>query len=125
LVVIFTPEGRLVRWLEHVDGLNAPWGLALAPADFGSFSHRLIVGQFGIGELLAFNIETGKFAGNLLTPGGAPIVIDGLWGIGFGSGGASGAATNLFFAAGPDDETKGLFGVLVPVAADLIQGNAN
>jgi uncharacterized protein (TIGR03118 family) len=125
LIGVFSTSGKLIRWFEHVDALNAPWGLALAPYDFGSFSHHLISGQFGSGELLAFNIETGEFDGNLLTPGGQPIVIDGLWGIGFGNGNVAGPANNLFFAAGPNDEANGLFGVLTPVTADLIQGNGN
>ncbi len=125
LVGAFTPEGKLIRFFEHVPGLNAPWGLTLAPSDFGSLSHHLIVGQFGSGELLAFNIETGDFVGNLLTPGGQPIVIDGLWGIGFGNGGTAGPANTLFFAAGPNDENDGLFGRLDTVPSDLIQGNSN
>ncbi|HWR49640.1 MAG TPA: TIGR03118 family protein [Bryobacteraceae bacterium] len=125
LIGVFTTSGKLIRWFEHVDALNAPWGLALAPNDFGSLSHHIISGQFGSGELLAFNLETGKFVGHLLTPAGQPIVIDGLWGIGFGNGGTAGPANNLFFAAGPNDEKDGLFGVLKPVPADLIQGNGN
>ncbi len=112
LVAVFTPQGKLIRFFEHVPALNAPWGLTLAPADFGSFSHHLIVGQFGSGEVLAFNMETGNFAGNLLTPGGQPITIDGIWGIGFGNGGTAGPANTLFFAAGPNDEENGLFGRL-------------
>ncbi len=125
LVGAFTPEGKLIRFFEHVPGLNAPWGLTLAPSDFGSLSHHLIVGQFGSGELLAFNIETGDFVGNLLTPGGQPIVIDGIWGIGFGNGGTAGPANTLFFAAGPNLEEDGLFGRLDTVPSDLIQGNSN
>jgi uncharacterized protein (TIGR03118 family) len=125
LVAVFTPRGRLLRFFQHVPELNAPWGLTLAPADFGSFSHHLIVGQFGSGEILAFNMETGAFEGNLLTPEGQPIVIDGIWGIGFGNGGTAGPANTLFFAAGPNDEQNGLFGRLDPVASDLIQGNGN
>lgn len=125
VIGVFTTSGKLIRWFEHVDALNAPWGLALAPNDFGLFSHHLISGQFGSGELLAFNIETGKFVGHLLTPAGQPLVIDGLWGIGFGNGGTAGPANNLFFAAGPNDESNGLFGVLKPVPTDLVQGNGN
>jgi uncharacterized protein (TIGR03118 family) len=124
-VAAFSPQGRLLRSFEHVDALNAPWGLALAPGDFGSFSHHLLVGQFGSGEILAYNIETGRFAGKLLAADGKPITIDGLWGLGFGNGGNAGAFNSLYFAAGPGDEKSGLFGVLKPVATDLIQGNGN
>jgi uncharacterized protein (TIGR03118 family) len=129
LIGAFTPTGKLIQWFEHVNDLNAPWGLALAPSEFGTFSHHLLVGQFGSGEILAFNLASGAFAGKLLQPmaaGGAPISIDGLWGIGFGSGAASSGPLNtLFFAAGPNGESNGLFGSLTPVAADLIQGNSN
>lgn len=125
LVGAFTPEGRLIRWYEHVDGLNAPWGMALAPSEFGTFSHHLLVGQFGSGEILAFNPVSGAFAGKLMTPGGQPIGIEGLWGIGFGNGDKAGPLTTLFFAAGPDDESNGLFGTLTAVPADLIQGSSN
>jgi uncharacterized protein (TIGR03118 family) len=123
MVAVFSPRGRLLNMFEHVQALNAPWGLALAPSDFGAFSHHLLVGQFGSGEIVAYNIETGKFAGELLDPAGQTLAIQGIWGIGFGNGKTAGPATTLFFAAGPDDEQNGLFGSLVPVAADLVQGN--
>jgi uncharacterized protein (TIGR03118 family) len=129
LIGAFTPAGKLIQWFEHVNDLNAPWGFAMAPSEFGTFSHHLLVGQFGSGEILAFNAASGEYAGKLLQPvaaGGGPITIDGLWGIGFGSGTTnSGPLNTLFFAAGPDGESNGLFGSLTPVAADLIQGNSN
>jgi uncharacterized protein (TIGR03118 family) len=126
LVGAFRPTGKLIRWFQHVDALNAPWGLALAPSEFGTFSHQLLVGQFGSGEILGFNLESGDFTGKLLQPAGQPISIDGLWGIGFGAGNAnSGPLTTLFFAAGPDGESNGLFGTLTAVPGDLIQGNSN
>lgn len=125
LIAAFTPDGKLIHFLEHVPDLNAPWGLAMAPSDFGTFSHQLLVGQFGSGEILVFNPESGEFAGKLLTPGGQPISIDGLWGIGFGNGGSAGPLNTLFFAAGPNGESNGLFGSLTPVSTDLVQGNSN
>jgi uncharacterized protein (TIGR03118 family) len=129
LIGAFTPAGKLISWFDHVNDLNAPWGLAMAPSEFGTFSHHLLVGQFGSGEILAFNLASGAFAGKLLQPvaaGGAPISIDGLWGIGFGSGAPnSGPLTTLFFAAGPNGESNGLFGTLTTVPADLTQGNSN
>jgi uncharacterized protein (TIGR03118 family) len=125
LVGAFTPTGKLIRWFQHVNALNAPWGLALAPSEFGTFSHQLLVGQFGSGEILAFNLESGEYTGKLLQPGGQPISIDGLWGIGFGNGGNAGPLTTLFFAAGPNGESNGLFGALTAVPPDLIQGNSN
>jgi uncharacterized protein (TIGR03118 family) len=129
LIGTFTPAGKLIQWFDQVSDLNAPWGLAMAPSEFGAFSHYLLVGQFGSGEILAFNPASGVYAGKLLQPvaaGGGPISIDGIWGIGFGSGTAnSGPLNTLFFAAGPNSESNGLFGSLTPVSTDLIQGNSN
>ena len=125
LIGAFTADGRLIRWFEHINDLNAPWGMAMAPSEFGSYSHHLLVGQFGSGEILAFNPTSGEYVGKLLEPGGQPIHIDGLWGIGFGNGGNAGPLTSLFFAAGPAAESNGLLGVLVPLASDLVQGNSN
>jgi len=128
LIGAFTPAGKLIQWFDQVNDLNAPWGLAMAPSEFGTFSHHLLVGQFGSGEILAFNASSGKFAGKLLQPvsaGGQPIVIDGVWGIGFGNGGSAGPLNTLFFAAGPNGESNGLFGALTTVPADLVQGNSN
>jgi len=126
LIGAFTPAGKLISWFDHIKDLNAPWGLAMAPSEFGTFSHHLLVGQFGSGEILAFNPASGEYAGKLLAPGGGPITIDGIWGIGFGSGTTnSGPLNTLFFAAGPNGESNGLFGSLTPASTDLIQGNSN
>ena len=125
-VAVFTPAGRLIRIFEHVQDLNSPRGLALAPGDFGAFSHHLLVGQFGSGEVLAYNMATGAFAGKMLDPSANTLVIEGLWGLSFGSGKTTaGPATTLFFSAGPNDESDGLFGTLTPVASELVEGNGN
>jgi len=118
-VDVFTPSGQLLQRLQRGNWLNAPWGMTLAPAFFGEFSHALLVGNFGSGTIAAYNSVTGRFIGNMLTPSGATLAIDGLWGIAFGNGGASGPANSLFFAAGPNDENDGLFGALTPVASEL------
>jgi len=127
-VDVFSPRGRLLMRLEHGDWFNAPWGLALAPSDFGTFSHKLIVGQFGDGEILAFDAVTGRFEGKFRDPSDAVISIDGLWALAFGSGVPNSDPTGLpdnalFFTAGPNKGHDGLFGTLTPVAADLIQGS--
>jgi uncharacterized protein (TIGR03118 family) len=125
-VDVFSPKGELIMRFDHVNGLNAPFGLTLAPTDFGSFSHKLIVGQFGSGELLAFDALTGKFEGNLVDQNNSVITIPGLWGISFGAGQptpqASGPGNLLFFNAGINQGKGGLFGTLTPLAADLTQG---
>lgn len=122
---VFSPEGHRLGFFEHVDALNAPWGMTLAPSDFGAFSHHLLVGQFGSGEVLAFNFVTGRFAGKLLEPKGQPVKIDGIWGIGFGNGGNAGPANTLFFAAGPNEEKDGLFGMVTAVPAEQTLGNGS
>lgn len=125
-IVSFTPQGQLIRVFEHGDWLNAPWGLALAPGDFGAFSHKLLVGNFGSGNIAAYNIETGKYEGLMWDPNGKPTWIDGLWGLSFGGGDdKSGPANSLYFTAGPNYEGDGLFGTLTAVDGDQTLGNGN
>jgi len=125
-VDVFSPRGRLLMRLEHGEWFNAPFGLVLAPTDFGSFSRKLIVGQFGSGEILAFDAITGHFEGTLQDQNGNVIMLPGLWGISFGAGQPSpqnsGPANALFFSAGIMMGTGGLFGTLTPVPSDLTQG---
>ncbi len=114
-VDVFSPTGRLLNHLQWGKWFNAPWGMAQAPTDFGAYSHDILVGQFGSGQILVFDPITGHFKDTLRDANNAPITIDGLWGIAFGSGGTSGSATNLFFTAGLNDEADGLFGTIAPV----------
>jgi uncharacterized protein (TIGR03118 family) len=120
-VDVFSPRGRLLGRLQPGPWFNGPWGMALASSDFGSFSHDVLVGQFGSGELLAFDPVTGKFKGKLMGTNNQPIHIDGLWAIAFGNDASAGPATTLYFAAGPDGETNGLFGTLT--AVENVQGS--
>jgi uncharacterized protein (TIGR03118 family) len=95
--------------------LNAPWGLALAPAGFGAFGGDLLVGNFGDGKISAYQQSTrGRWAykGQLRSADGRLIKIPGLWAIAFGNGGASGPTSNLYFISGPAGETHGLFGFI-------------
>jgi uncharacterized protein (TIGR03118 family) len=93
--------------------LNLPWGIAVAPANFGKFSDALLIGNLGNGWINAFNAPTGKFLGALESDG-KPIVINGLWALEFGGGSAAvnGATNQLFFTGGPDQYTAGVFGVI-------------
>ena len=109
----FATDGTFLGRVATRGQLNAPWGLAMAPADFGRFSGDLLVGNFGNGRINAFEpLADGTFAfrGQLREPDHSPVTIDGLWGLGFGNGAASGATNALYFTAGPDDEEHGLFG---------------
>ncbi|MDB5934044.1 MAG: hypothetical protein JWQ01_1388 [Massilia sp.] len=111
-VNVFTPNGELVRRFATRGVLNAPWGLALAPASFGRFGNRLLIGNFGDGAINAFDVDTGVFVGRLRGKNHKPIAIDGLWGLAFGSGVANQPTNTLFFTAGPGDEEHGLYGRL-------------
>ncbi len=113
-VGVFSRRGRLLLRLERGDWFNAPWGVALAPGDFGMFSHRLLIGNFGDGTINAFNLMTGNHEGTMLDDiTSQALVIDGLWAISFGGDATNnGLATSLYFTAGPNDEANGLFGNL-------------
>ena len=111
-VDVFTNDGTLIRRRVTRGALNSPWGLALAPDNFGRFSGALLVGNFGTGDLNAYNPVTGAHLGQLRGANGHPIAIEGLWSLRFGNGNA--AKTNeLIFSSGPDHETHGLLGKLV------------
>ncbi len=112
LVRQFDTDGNLVAKVASRGLLNSPWGMAMAPSDFGPFSGCLLVGNFGDGKINAYcQNPAGEWhhAGRL-REGAHALVIDGLWGIGFGNGGLAGAPNVLYFAAGPDDETNGYYG---------------
>ena len=116
LVAEFDTNGNLIKTIASGGTLNAPWGLALAPANFGQFSNDLLVGNFGDGTINAFNLSTPtpSFAGQLADASGNTLFIDGLWGLDFGNG--TSAPTNaLVFSAGPVGESQGLLGTLTPV----------
>ena len=123
-VDVFDTDGHLITRLVSNGVLNSPWGLALAPGNFGQFSGDLLIGNFGDGTIHAVDPTTGAFLGTLEDASGNPIVIQGLWGLLFGNGGSGGATNELFFSAGipgPDNiEDHGLFGALtVPEPSTL------
>ena len=107
---VFTPNGTLEEHFVSRGELNAPWGLVVAPGGFGPFSHTLLVGNFGDGRILSYNIHNGRFRGALEDGNGQPIVIEGIWGLRFGNGGMAGDPRDLYFTAGIEDESHGVFG---------------
>jgi uncharacterized protein (TIGR03118 family) len=117
-IAMFNLDGQLVRAFDDDKRLNAPWGLAIAPATgFGPFNNALLVGNFGgKGRIAAFDVERGAFLDFLARDDGEPVAIEGLWGLQFGNGASLGDRNALYFAAGPGDEKQGLFGVLRHVA---------
>jgi uncharacterized protein (TIGR03118 family) len=118
---VFDTSGNLLQRLVSGGALNSPWGLALAPANFGAFSNDLLVGNFGDGTINAYNPTTGVLVGQMQDVNGNAVHIDGLWGLAFGNGVSSGPANTLFFSAGINGGRDGLFGSLQPTAA----GGAN
>jgi uncharacterized protein (TIGR03118 family) len=112
----YSTDGVLLNRVATRGKLNAPWGLAWAPASgFGKASGALLVGNFGDGRINAFRQDKHgrwKKAGQLQTSDRKPLAIDGLWGIGFGNGSLAGPTTTLYFAAGPAGEMHGLYGAV-------------
>ncbi len=112
-LVEFDTAGNRVRIFDDAQRLNAPWGLAIAPANFGLLSGQLLVGNFGgAGRICAFDLATGAYVDDLKDADGQSVAIAGLWGLQFGNGASLGDLNALYFAAGPEDEADGLFGSL-------------
>lgn len=121
----FSLGGRLVARVARMGSLDEPWGLALAPNGFGAFGGDLLVANFGSGRIDAFrNSPNGwSFRGQLHSPDGRPLVLQGVWGIAFGNGHMAGPRTTLYFAAGPhtwrgasEQDVHGLVGAVDPVS---------
>ncbi len=130
LVAAFDTSGNFLGRVAVRGKLNAPWGLAIAPEGFGRLGGDLLVGNFGDGRINVFESRhdvdhtrsshdhsQGRLfeaEGQLKDTNDRPIAIDGLWGISFGNGATAGPSGTLFFAAGPDHESHGLFGKIEP-----------
>jgi uncharacterized protein (TIGR03118 family) len=109
---VYDTDGNLLQRFASQGALNSPWGLALAPADFGPFGGALLVGNVGDGHISAYRLGSGAFLGQLADDSGTPIAISTLWALTFGNGHAGGDADTLFFTAGLDYEAHGLFGAI-------------
>jgi len=110
----FEADGTFgTRLIDRGGALNAPWGMALAPAGFSPAPGALIVGNFGDGMLHAYDPNSGRLVAEFTDGGGKPLMIDGLWALTFGpKKDAEDLSERLFFTAGPEEETHGVFGVL-------------
>ena len=114
-VDIFTVEGVFIKRLISQGNLNSPWGLAIAPHNFGKFEGALLVGNFGDGRINAYTPRRGKFLGQLVDAEKSPIVIEGLWSLKFQKRShRKGGQATLYFTSGPNDENNGLLGILRP-----------
>jgi uncharacterized protein (TIGR03118 family) len=113
-VDVFTEQGTFVKRLISGAPLNQPWGVAMAPSNFGALSNTLLVSNnTNSGTINGFDPSTGKFVGTVTGANGKPIKIPQLWGILFGGGTSVNGQTNqLFWTAGPDNGLKGGFGYI-------------
>lgn len=101
IVDVYNTDGTFVKEFSADSHLNAPWGLATAPAGFGTYANDLLVANFGGGTIDAFDPTTGNYLGQLSDPGGNPISISGLRGLSFGNGVSAGDVNSLYFTAEP------------------------
>ncbi len=109
----YSLSGKLLARVASNGPLDSPWGLAIAPSDFGKFAGDLLVGNFGDGTISAFDLHHhDKFMGKLLGIDGKPITIGDLWALTPGNGGAAGSTGEIYFTAGVQSESQGLFGSL-------------
>lgn len=122
----FDLNGNFLARIGSAGTLDSPWGLTLAPSTFGNYSGDLLVGNFGDGRINAFSLATDSFVGQLGSENGSPVTIDGLWALTPGNGTNAGNTGQLYFSAGPMDESHGLFGVLqvVPEPGPAVFGLA-
>jgi uncharacterized protein (TIGR03118 family) len=117
-VDVYNLEGKFLQRVAQHGQLDAPWGLAMAPASFGRFGGDLLVGNFGEGQINAYKeMRSGRFVHRgTLRLGRRKLSIDGLWALEFGNAGANGNPDTLYFTAGINDEADGLFGTITPTS---------
>jgi uncharacterized protein (TIGR03118 family) len=108
-VDVFDTSGNFIQRLATGGPLDAPWGITLAPAGFGEFGNDLLVGEFGDGEIDAYS-TAGVFKGVIDGSDGLPLVNSDLWALDFRTGGANTNPDTLYFTAGIDNQSQGLFG---------------
>jgi len=112
-VDVFAPDGALLQRFAARGRLDSPWAVTLAPPTFGEFAGDVLVGNFGDGRINAFDPRTGRHLGQLRSEHG-PLTIPGLWGLGLADDSLNADRGALYFTAGPNDETDGLFGEITP-----------
>lgn len=115
IVDVFDNTGVLVARAVTGDNLNAPWGVAFAPSNFGIYSNDLLVGNFGDGVINVYDPKTFGYVGQLIDSAGKPLAYAALWELLTGgtkitnSAAVSGGDLNtVYFTAGLADEKHGL-----------------
>ena len=114
IVNTFDLAGHFLQRFAQHGQLNSPWGVAIAPAGFGALGGTVWIGNFGNGQINAYDATSGNFVSKVRNPHGQAIVIDGLWTLKVGNGGNGGLSNTIYFTAGPNGEKDGLFGSLAP-----------
>ena len=121
----FSPKGKLLKRLQRGPWLNAPWGVVLAPANFGFFSNHLFIGNAGSGQIAVYDPNSGNFDGLLRDSNGHALQNDRLWALRFGNDHNAGPSNWLYFTAGIGGEAHGLFGFLVPADKSAPEANGD
>jgi len=114
IVNTFDFQGNFLQRFAQHGQLDSPWGITIAPVGFGSLGGKLWIGNFGNGQINAYDPATGEFINKVRDAHGKAIVIDGLWSLQVGNGGSGGLSNTIYFTAGPNGERDGLFGSLGP-----------
>jgi uncharacterized protein (TIGR03118 family) len=114
VIDVFDLQGHFLQRFAQHGQLDSPWGMAMAPAGFGELGGTLWVGNFGNGQINAYDPQTGRFINKVRDPHGQALVIDGLWSLQVGNGANGGDANTIYFTAGPNGEQDGIFGSLSP-----------
>jgi uncharacterized protein (TIGR03118 family) len=120
-VAMFNLDGSLIANLVSQGALNSPWGMAIAPANFGPFAGALLVGNFTDGKINAYNATSGAWLGTLNDATGNPIAIPGLWSLDFGGGAQGEDPGTLYITAGigggPNNDPVQSHGLLASIQA--------
>jgi len=116
-VNIFDVNGNLIKRFASAGALNAPWGIAMAPAGFGSVGGDLLIGNFGDGIVNSFDPTSGNRLGSISLASGKQLAIPGLWALVFGNGATNQPTNTLFYTAGPNNQVNGVFGSIKVVTS--------
>ncbi len=122
VVAEFTTTGEFIRIVERRGPLNDPWGMVMAPAQFGRFSNDLLVGNFGDGKILAYRQHhDGRFTfeAEMVGTDHRPLRNGFLWALWFGNGADGADPDTLYITTGGADQSKdGLFAAITPAPKD-------
>jgi uncharacterized protein (TIGR03118 family) len=114
----FDANGNFIKRIATGGPLSAPWGIVLAPSSFGPFSNDLLIGNFGNGEILAYDATSDLFLGTINGSNGQPLVNDHLWALETRAGVNGFDPNAVYFSAGINNEADGLFGAITAITPE-------